>query len=75
MLKVICGNNLNRKTVMMPEDTVLRAALADAGVDSTKGITSLNGRVLFDADLDKTFADFGASGTVSLLNVVKADNA
>lgn len=75
MIKVTIGNNISRNSVIIDENTTLRNALEDAGVDYTIGMTSLDGSTLAPGDLDKTFADFGITEKCYLLNVVKADNA
>lgn len=75
MVKVICGNNVKRNTVIVDGSATLRSVLEDNGVDYTKGMTSLDGATLGAGDLDKTFGDFGITEKCYLLNVVKADNA
>ena len=75
MIKVTTGNNVKRKTEILDENTTLRQALEDAGIDYTTGIMNLDGSSLSPGDLDKTFADFGIVEKCFLLNVVKADNA
>ena len=75
MIKVTIGNNINRNSVIIEENTTLRTALENAGIDYTVGMTSLDGSTLAPGDLDKSFADFGITEKCYLLNVVKADNA
>ena len=75
MIKVTIGNNLSRESVIIDENTTLRAALESKGIDYTVGMTSLDGSTLNAGDLDKSFADFGITEKCYLLNVVKADNA
>lgn len=75
MVKAIIGNNVTRNSYIVDENTTLRKALEDAGVDYTIGMTSLDGATLAAGDLDKTFADFGVTEKCYVLNVVKADNA
>lgn len=75
MIKAIVGNNLSRQTVIIDENTTLRTALEENGVDYSVGMTSLDGSTLAPGDLDKTFSDFGITEKCYLLNVVKADNA
>ena len=69
MIKVTIGNNIKRNSVIIDENTTLRAALEQAGIASLDGVTLQAG------DLDKTFASFGIAEKCYLLNVVKADNA
>lgn len=80
MIRVTIGNNLKRSSENYTHDTTLRAAMEQAGIDYTAGMTTLDGSTLGPGDLNKTFADFGYDGTDGhdkcfLLNVVKADNA
>ena len=69
------GTNVERKTVIIDENTTLRNALEDNGVDYSRGAMHLDGAPLKAGDLDKTFADFNITEKAYLLNVVKADNA
>lgn len=75
MLKIVIGNNIARNSYILDENTTLRTALEEAGVDYSIGMTSLDGATLKAGDLDKTFKDFGIQEKCYLLNVVKADNA
>ena len=75
MIKVTMGNNVKRSSEILDENTTLRDALEDAGIDYTAGVMNLDGSTLNPGDLDKTFCDFGITEKCYLLNVVKADNA
>lgn len=75
MIKVTMGNNVKRESQIIDENTTLRTALEDAGIDYTTGVMHLDGASLGPGDLDKTFKDFGIAEKCFLLNVVKADNA
>lgn len=75
MVKVVVGNNVKRKSVIVDSSTTLRSVLEDAGIDYTRGVMHLDGSSLQAGDLDKTFNDFGIAEKCFLLNVVKADNA
>ncbi len=75
MIKVTMGNNLKRTSEILDENTTLREALEEAGIDYTIGIMNLDGSTLDPGDLDCTFADFGIKEKCYLLNVVKAENA
>lgn len=75
MIKVTVGNNLSRKSVIVPETSTLREILEANEVNYNTGMTSLDGATLAPGDIDKTFADFGVTEKCYLLNVVKADNA
>lgn len=75
MIKVTVGNNVKRETVIVDKTQTLRKTLEDAGVDYTKGMTTLDGSTLGVGDLDKSFEALGITEKAFLLNVVKADNA
>lgn len=75
MIKVVVGNNVKRESVIVDNNTTLRAVLEDNGIDYTTGTMHLDGSSLKPGDLDKTFVDFGIDEKCYLLNVVKADNA
>ena len=75
MIKVTMGNNLKRTSEILDENTTLREALEEAGIDYTIGIMNLDGSTLEPGDLDCTFSDFGIKEKCYLLNVVKAENA
>jgi len=75
MIKVTMGNNLKRTSEILDENTTLREALEEAGIDYTIGVMNLDGSTLEPGDLDMTFADFGIKEKCYLLNVVKADNS
>lgn len=75
MIKVTVGNNMKRETVIVDKNQTLRKTLEDAGIDYTKGMTTLDGSTLNHGDLDKSFDQLGITEKAFLLNVVKADNA
>ena len=75
MIKVTIGNNVKRSSEILDENTTLREALEEAGIDYTTGVMNLDGSTLEPGDLGCTFADFGIKEKCYLLNVVKADNA
>lgn len=75
MINAIIGSNTRRNSTIIDENTTLRKALEDAGIDYSIGMTSLDGSTLQPGDLDKTFKDFGITEKCYLMNVVKADNA
>lgn len=75
MIRLTVGNNVKRENVIIDENTTLRTALENNGIDYTSGTMHLDGASLKPGDLDRTFADFGITEKAYLLNVVKADNA
>lgn len=75
MLKVVVGNNVQRKSTIVDSSTTLRQVLDAAQIDYTRGAMHLDGAPLQPGDLDKTFAQFGITEQCYLLNVVKTDNA
>lgn len=75
MIKVTVGNNVKRESVIIDENTTLRAALEANNIDYTRGVMHLDGSSLQPGDMDKTFAEMNVKEKCFLLNVVKADNA
>lgn len=80
MVSVTVGNNVNRVTTIINENTTLRTCLEENGVDYTRGALHLDGSTLQPGALDKTFKDLGYDGTDGhnrcfLMSVAKADNA
>lgn len=75
MIKVTVGNNVKRESVIVDENTTLRAVLEDNGIDYASGTMHLDGSSLKPGQLDQTFAALGITEKCYLLNVVKADNA
>jgi len=73
--RITIGNNVKRSSEILDENTTLREALEDAGIDYTIGMMNLDGASLNPGDLDRTFAEFGITEKCYLLNVIKADNA
>ena len=75
MITIKIGNNLERKTVIVDENTTVRNALESNGIDYSTGVTTLDGAPLRPGDMDKSFAQFGITEKCTIVNVLKADNA
>lgn len=80
MLKLSIANNVTRKSVMVPENSTIREAFENNGVDFTGASVNMDGSILGPGEINKTFLDFGYNGTpgrdkVMLRAIVKADNA
>jgi len=75
MIKVIVKKNTTAQSMIIDENTTLRQALENAGVDYSVGVTSLDGVSLPAGGIDKTFADYGVGEKCYLMNVAKVDNA
>jgi len=75
MVRVTVGNNVSRQNLIIDENTTLKAALEQAGVDYTRGSITLDGATVMAGGLNKTFAEYGVTESCYLLNVAKADNA
>lgn len=75
MIKVVVGNNADKKRVVVDENVTLRSCLEENGIEYTRGMMHLDGATLRPGDLDKTFADFGITEKCFLLSVTKTDNA
>lgn len=80
MLNMKIGNNVSRETYIIDENTTVRAALEQAGVDYSRGMTLLDGSPVQAGGLDRTFRELGYDGTPGhdrgfLTCVTKVDNA
>ena len=75
MIRATISNHVKRENVIIDENTTLRTALENNGIDYTVGTMHLDGASLKPGDIDKTFAEMGVTEKCYLLNVVKADNA
>lgn len=75
MVKVNVVSNVKRSSVIVDENTTLRAVLTGEGIDINRGGITLDGIPLQVGDLDKSFAGLGLHSEASLFQVVKADNA
>lgn len=75
MIKVVVGNNVEKRPVIVDETRTLRSVLEENEIEYSKGMMHLDGSALKAGELDKTFADFGIKEKCFLLSVVKTDNA
>lgn len=75
MIKVVYGNNLDRKQAIVEKNKTLRSVLEEGGIDYSLGCVNLDGVTLRPGELDKTFEDFGITEKCFLFTVVKMDNA
>lgn len=80
MIKVKAINNVKRAEDLFPVSTTLRDCLSSLGIDTTRGVLTMDSAPLQPGDLNKTFAEFGYDGTpgknaCTLAAITKADNA
>lgn len=75
MVKIFIRNQMTRKESILDENTSLRAAFEQAGIECDRGIITLSGTVIGANELDKTFADFGVTESAVLNVNTKTDNA
>lgn len=78
MLKVTVGTSMNRKDMLLPENTTLADAIAVSEITPTSNESfTLNGTPLkrSNGDLDRTFADYGLTNRAVLLSVKNSQNA
>lgn len=76
MINVYVGNNLDRKPYALSENTTLREAFTQAGVNYSAGMNTLDSVPLDHGDLDKTFKEMNIKGdTCYLVNAAKSANA
>lgn len=75
MIKCTIGNNMSRKSVIVSETDTLSDAIAKSGIDFSGRTIQLNGRIISDGDMGKSFAALGVAGEAWLLSVAKLENA
>lgn len=80
MIKVKAINNVKRVEDLFPVSTTIRDCLASLGIDTTRGVLTMDSAPLNPGDMNKTFAEFGFDGTpgknyCTLASITKADNA
>lgn len=76
IIRVIAGNNVERKTYSIPNNRTIREFLeTETTIDCTRGTLHLSGTTLTAEDLDRSFEEMGIEDTCSLLSIIKADNA
>jgi hypothetical protein len=79
MKKVVVGNNAGSKAVIIGEDVTVRQCFEDNEVDYGVGMIQFSGYTLRNEDLDTTIGDlaarFGLGDSVSLMVIVKTNNA
>ena len=72
MVRVVVLFNTERKTVMVPESTVINDLMRQVGMDFSKGSINIDGIVLKETDLTKTLYEFDVEDHCTLAKVQKA---
>ena len=62
-------------SITIDENTTLRQALENAGIDCSTGMIALDGILLHVGGIDKTFADYGVTEKCWLCHVIKAEES
>lgn len=77
MIKVTVGTNTERKPVLTEVNVTLKKTLQDNNVNTAKATVLLNGTQVSEAELNKTFEQFGIvdGSEPMLIAVIKADSA
>jgi len=75
MIKIRLITNSGRENPIVAKNSTIRACLEDNGIDYHVATPSLDGYTLRGTELDKTFADMGATDGSVLSCVIKTDNA
>lgn len=76
MIKVIVSNTSgNRKTIVVPTSTTIRACFEQAGVEYGGGIISVDGDQQNTEVLEQRLGDFATGDTLNLMSVAKLANA
>lgn len=80
MIRLTIRNNTSPITVTVDENTTVRDALDQNGVDITGAFISMDGCAVAAGDINKTFASFGYDGSENhdkcyLTCIAKTNNA
>ena len=75
MLKVKVANNMTYKDIIVPGNTTVKECFAQAGISMARATICLDGRNLSVADTNKTLDELGCAGDVSVMAIIKNDNA
>lgn len=73
MVKVTVSNNLERKQVIVSEETTVMNAFREADIDPTGCTISLNGIPVLN--VNASLQDIGANDESHLRAIIKLDNA
>lgn len=75
MINIKFITNSGRENMPVPKNQTVRAALEEQGIDYHVAAPSLDAYTLRGAELDKTFAELGATDGSILSVIIKTDNA
>lgn len=75
MIKVRVANNLTAKEIIVDGETTVRDCFTKAGISCAKATICLDGQNLSSAQLDKSLNDLGCSDEVTVMAIIKNDNA
>ena len=76
MITVTVGNSYGRTDVQVNETTATpESLLKKHAPDYIKATNYLNGEIISNSDLTKTFAELGITDDTSLIAIIKLDNA
>lgn len=75
MKQVKVANNTQRKTIIVDGNTTIRECFEQAGIPFTKALVSLDGRNVSSDKLDTPLSELTCADEVSLMAIIKNDNA
>jgi hypothetical protein len=75
MIKVKVANNLTYKDIIVDGNTTVKECFLQAGISTARATVCLDGRNLHASELDKTLDSLGVEHEVSLMAIIKNDNA
>lgn len=75
MIRVSINTNTQRKTVVVPSTTVIKAILEENSIDYAGATVHMDGCPLSVQEMNSTLRELGVIETAILSSVMKADNA
>lgn len=80
MIRIQIRSNLEKFDNIVDENTTVRRAFEEQGIDFSRGTISIDGATLGAGEINKTFADLGYDGTPGndrcyVACITKQDNA
>lgn len=76
MLTLTVSNNTKRKTIVISGSKTVAEAFAQANIDASKGLVSLDGmNIPASKQANSTLNDLGAVDGSTLMSIIKNDNA
>jgi hypothetical protein len=75
MIKVRVANNMTSKEIVVPGSTTVKDCFIKAGISHDRATICLDGQNLRMSQLDSTLDELGCSDEVTVMAIIKNDNA